>query len=106
MSADRLTTDPAGDVISARIQYLEEWIRDCQRYNQNVSAKLTAAEDRIRDLESLLAAKNAELRQAADRIEALEAEVAHLRASRGDVVAQRDAWRQAPGVIFGPRRKR
>lgn len=62
MSNDRLTTDPAGDIIAPRIQYLEEWIRDCQRYNQNVSAQLTAAQDRIRDLETLVAAKNAELR--------------------------------------------
>ena len=61
--ADRLTTDPAGDVISPRIQYLEEWIRDCQRYNRAVSVKLIAAEDRIRDLESLLEAKNAKLRE-------------------------------------------
>lgn len=78
MSADRLTTDPAGDVISARIQYLEEWIRDCQRYNQNVSAKLTAAEDRTRDLESLLAAKNADLRTALWAEGVLRAENDHL----------------------------
>ena len=60
---DRLTTDPAGDIISPRVQYLEQWIRDCQHYNRCVSAKLTAAEDRIRDLESLLEAKNDKLRE-------------------------------------------
>jgi hypothetical protein len=61
--ADRLTTDPAGDIISPRIQYLEQWIRDCQHYNRRVAAKLIAAEDRIRDLESLLETKNAKLRE-------------------------------------------
>ena len=44
-----------------RIQYLEEWIRDCQRYNRTVSADLVAAQHKIKDLETLLAAKNAEL---------------------------------------------
>ncbi len=55
-------TNPAGDVISPRIQYLEEWIRDCQRHNRNVSALLAKAEGRVRDLQSLVDAKNEELR--------------------------------------------
>lgn len=74
-----IMADPAGDLISPRIQYLEQWIRDCQRYNRNVSAQLTGTYDRIRDLESLLAAKNAELRKGADRLAELEAEKRDLR---------------------------
>jgi hypothetical protein len=61
--SERLTADPAGAVIHPRIQYLEQWIRDCQRYNRGVSSQLAAAQDRIRDLESLVATKNAELRR-------------------------------------------
>ena len=63
MSDERLTTDPAGDVIHPRIQYLEEWIRDCQRHNRAMGAQLAKVEDEVRDLRSLVALKNEELRQ-------------------------------------------
>lgn len=60
---DTIKPDPAGDIISPRIQYLESWIRDCQRHNRVVSALLTKAEDQVRDLRVLVDAKNAELRE-------------------------------------------
>lgn len=56
---------------NARLAYLEEWIRDCQRYNRNVDAQYVAAMADAADQRSLVIAKNA-------KITALEAQIRAL----------------------------